>query len=239
MKTAIVVATNCLTFNIETIPDPDMPEEVLPQGPTTADLDNLSAPSNYKDEVKIAEYLKNARAKAIVEGEKKALEDLKEMAILPVASKIICLSTKWEDSPTQTIFGDDEESILEFLTAQILEHKPRKFISFNGKSFDVPHLMIKAVQHEIYIPFGAMLKRFSTNPHLDVYEILSFYGAHRKGNLTAWAQRMGVVQPVGKGFMVHEWWQKGEWENIKAHCASNVESTYALACRTESVFPVW
>lgn len=207
-----------MVFNIETVPDPDMPEEVMPLFPTA---ENVKAPSNWKDPEKIKQYV-DEKVKDLSSSYQ---DELKEYGILPVSSKIVCISQCIDNRPVESIFGESEEELVKHFAEVVERSNIRQYVTFNGKSFDVPHLMIKFVQHRIHIPFGGMTKRYATYPHTDVYELLSFFGAHRKGNLTAWAQRFGLAEPYGKGSMVYEWWKAGDFDSISKHCASNVEST--------------
>src|SRR3989344_4328732 len=76
-----------------------------------------------------------------------------------------------------------------------------EFISFNGRAFDVPFLMIRSAIHKIRIPINLMPPRFASNTnHIDLLEQLTFYGSmRRKGNLHMWCRAFGIKSPKADG----------------------------------------
>ncbi len=74
-------------------------------------------------------------------------------------------------------------------------------ISFNGRAFDVPFMMVRSAIHKIRPPVNLMPPRFSSNAnHIDLMDQLSFYGTVRKkGNLHMWCRAFGIKSPKADG----------------------------------------
>lgn len=83
-------------------------------------------------------------------------------------------------------------------------HYPQ-FITFNGRSFDAPFLMVRSAVHGIRPSKDLMRGRYFSqqNPnaiHIDLYDQLSFYGAvRRKGSLHLWSRVFGIESPKAGG----------------------------------------
>lgn len=79
--------------------------------------------------------------------------------------------------------------------------KYQQFITFNGRAFDVPFLMMRSAVYQIRPSINLMPPRYSsTSAHIDLLDQLTFYGAVRKkGNLHLWARTFGIKSPKDKG----------------------------------------
>lgn len=79
------------------------------------------------------------------------------------------------------------------------------FITFNGRGFDVPFLMVRSAVHGIRPTKNLMRSRYlyQQNPnaiHIDLQDQLSFYGAlRRKGSLHLWSRVFGIESPKAGG----------------------------------------
>jgi DNA polymerase elongation subunit (family B) len=79
------------------------------------------------------------------------------------------------------------------------------FITFNGRSFDIPFLVIRSALKGIKPTKDLMRGRYlyQNNPdalHIDLLEQLSFYGAtRRKGSLHLWSRAFGIPSPKSAG----------------------------------------
>lgn len=76
-----------------------------------------------------------------------------------------------------------------------------EFISFNGRGFDVPFIMIRSAIHGIRPTKDLMSNRYLSSQkynakHIDLLDQLSFYGAvRRKGNLHLWSRAFKIESP--------------------------------------------
>lgn len=83
--------------------------------------------------------------------------------------------------------------------------KYNTFVSFNGRPFDVPFMMIRSAVYKIKPSVDLMSYRYMRNQyagarHIDLLDQLSFYGAvRRKGNLHLYCRAFGIKSPKAKG----------------------------------------
>ncbi len=79
------------------------------------------------------------------------------------------------------------------------------FVTYNGRSFDVPFLMIRSAIHDIRPTKDLMRGRYvyQHSPdaiHIDLQDQLTFYGAVRKkGGLHLWSRAFGIESPKSEG----------------------------------------
>ena len=77
-----------------------------------------------------------------------------------------------------------------------------KIITFNGKSFDIPFIKIRAAILGIQIP-PLSSRKYETDRHFDVREILTNFGANQKGTLKEWSIVFGCEPPKDSGKDIH------------------------------------
>jgi hypothetical protein len=83
--------------------------------------------------------------------------------------------------------------------------KYKEFVSFNGRGFDVPFIMVRSAVHRIKPSKNLMSNRYLSMQryeakHIDLLDQLTFYGAVRKkGNLHLWSRAFGIKSPKGEG----------------------------------------
>ncbi len=84
--------------------------------------------------------------------------------------------------------------------------KYQHFITFNGRGFDIPFLMIRSAVHGIRPTKDLMQGRYawqqrnSDAVHIDLFDQLTFYGAlRRKGGLHLWSRAFGIKSPKSGG----------------------------------------
>ena len=81
----------------------------------------------------------------------------------------------------------------------------QEFISFNGRAFDVPFLMVRSAIRGIRPSKDLMSNRYLNSQkydskHIDLLDQLSFYGAvWKKGNLHLWSRAFGIESPKAQG----------------------------------------
>lgn len=83
--------------------------------------------------------------------------------------------------------------------------KYQQFITFNGRGFDAPFLMIRSAVHGIRPTKDLMRGRYLSQQsfdavHIDLQDQLTFYGAvRRKGGLHLWSRAFGIESPKASG----------------------------------------
>jgi len=80
-----------------------------------------------------------------------------------------------------------------------------EFISFNGRSFDVPYILVRGAKYKIRPSKDLMSNRYLSSQkfgakHVDLLDQLTFYGSVRKkGSLHMWTRLFGIKSPKEEG----------------------------------------
>lgn len=95
-----------------------------------------------------------------------------------------------------------EKEMLESFWQGALQYE--NFVSFNGRGFDVPFLMLRSAIHKIKPTKNLMSNRYLSLQrgchHVDLMDQLSFYGAtRRKGSLHLYCRAFGITSPKTSG----------------------------------------
>lgn len=116
------------------------------------------------------------------------------------------------------------------------------FVSFNGRGFDVPFLMVRSAIHGIRptknLMAGRYLDKQSFNAlHVDLLDQLSFYGAvRRKGNLHLWSRAFGIKSPKADGVTgdeVGKLFRTGKYLEIAKYNVGDLRATKELYLKWE------
>ncbi len=141
---------------------------------------------------------------------------------------------------------DEKELISNFLN--FIDKKNPKLVSFNGRAFDMPLLMVRAMKYSLSVPAyfetnNQMLNktkwdnyryRFSDRFHVDVMDHISEFGAVRGLKLDLLCSMMGIPGKFDvSGDQVLELYYKDELRKINEYCQSDVLNTYWLYLRYE------
>ncbi len=117
------------------------------------------------------------------------------------------------------------------------------YITFNGKGFDCPFLMLRSLILGITPTRNLDTRRYSVKPHCDLLEVLSFFGATRKFTLQFWCQTLGIEDPkakFGDGSHVQEAYKKGRIEDIIEYNLADLVATARLyQIVDERLLSVW
>lgn len=112
------------------------------------------------------------------------------------------------------------------------------FVTFNGRGFDVPFLMIRSMIHGVQPSKNLMTFRYLSQmpynaKHVDLYDQLSFYGAvwKNKGSLHMWCQALGITSPKAQGVDgndVKKLFETGKAKDIALYNGRDLSATAAL-----------
>jgi DNA polymerase elongation subunit (family B) len=113
------------------------------------------------------------------------------------------------------------------------------FVTFNGRAFDVPFLILRSMVHGITptrdLMEGRYLYQQRDARHVDLQEQLSFYGAtHRKQPLHLYCRALGIVSPKEQGVSgddVAGLFKDGKYLDIAKYNALDVAATTELYLR--------
>ncbi|MBS3944091.1 MAG: ribonuclease H-like domain-containing protein [Melioribacter sp.] len=109
--------------------------------------------------------------------------------------------------------------------------KSEKVITFNGRNFDIPFLMIRSAMLQTKPSKNLMKYRYDSKEHIDLLDQLTFYGSTRKFNLDFYCHSFGIKSPKSKGITgmeVKELYKAGRIKEIAIYCSEDVKATYEL-----------
>jgi DNA polymerase elongation subunit (family B) len=111
------------------------------------------------------------------------------------------------------------------------------FVTFNGRAFDVPFLMVRSALAGIRPSKNLLANRYlnyhpSNARHIDLLDQLTFYGAMRKkGSLHLWCRAFGIESPKSQGVDgddVKALYDHGKSADIARYNARDLEATTLL-----------
>ena len=106
-----------------------------------------------------------------------------------------------------------------------------KFVTFNGRSFDCPFILVRSAVHRISPLRDLMPNRYG-DTHIDLFDQLTFYGAtRRKFSLDMWCRTFGIRSPKADGitgYEVKDLFRQGRHLDIARYCAGDLRATAEL-----------
>jgi uncharacterized protein YprB with RNaseH-like and TPR domain len=185
---------------------------------------------------------------------KKALVNIKEgLGFSPLTGQIVALgvydcdkekgAVYFQGSVQDKPFEDDGVSFKPMSEKKMLEcfwegaKQYDEFISFNGRAFDVPFLLIRSAVHGIRATKDLMSNRYLSSQkfgakHVDLLDQLTFYGAaQRKGSLHLWCRAFGIKSPKEddiSGDEVSKFFKAGKCADIARYNAGDLKATKQL-----------
>lgn len=109
--------------------------------------------------------------------------------------------------------------------------KTDKVITFNGRNFDIPFLMLRSAMLNIKPSVNLIHNRYNITHHIDLLDQFTFYGITRKFNLDFYCHAFGITSPKSKGISgmeVKELYKAGKVKDIAVYCGEDVKATYEL-----------
>lgn len=103
-------------------------------------------------------------------------------------------------------------------------------ITFNGRNFDLPFLMMRSAMLQIKVTKNFMSYRYG-DEHIDLLEQFTFYGATRKFNLDFYCKAFGIESPKTaevSGMEVKNLYDAGRIKDIAVYCSRDIYATYQL-----------
>lgn len=111
------------------------------------------------------------------------------------------------------------------------------FVTFNGRAFDAPFLMIRSAAHEIKPSRNIMPNRYLSGQkfgtqHIDLSDQLTFYGAVRRLPKLHFVTKAFNIESPKEGGMsgeeVPQAFKDGRYEEIARYCMDDVVATQKL-----------
>jgi len=188
--------------------------------------------------------------------EKESDERLKEIKIddairytslYPFTSKIIAIGIFDADKEKSYVYYESEKAE-EWISEKNVHYKglsepemlnsfwkiigvTDQLISFNGKNFDGPFIMMRSALNKIKPSKNLVPKKFDSTFHLDLLEQFTYFGLTRKFNLDFYCRAFGVISPKSKGISgmeVRTLYEAGRIKDIAVYCADDIYATFQL-----------
>ncbi|OGL65581.1 hypothetical protein A3B21_03395 [Candidatus Uhrbacteria bacterium RIFCSPLOWO2_01_FULL_47_24] len=184
-----------------------------------------------------------------------ALKELKDgLGFSPLTGQIVAIgvldfekdkAVVYFQAPGQD-FGDFEEDGVTF--RQMTEKEMlqsfwngakqyQEFVTFNGRGFDAPFLILRSAIHGIRPTFDLMSNRYLSRQwngqrHVDLMDQMSFYGAtRRKGSLHLYCRAFGIKSPKSEGITgddVGPLFKDGKFKEIAKYNVGDLHATKEL-----------
>ncbi len=221
------------------------------------DIETAGLPPEVFDDVQ-QEYLFREAGKIPddVERQQKREEIARLFSLWPLTAQVVCIGMLNTDSGKGQVLylaedyeeGEEEPGAVKFvpcmdesemLTAfwDVAKHYDG-IVTFNGRGFDVPFLYLRSAVLNVPISRKDWLGyRYTTEPHCDLAEQLTFYnvsgrdGAARKFNLDFYCKAFGIDSPKAhgvSGYQVPEMLAQGRQREIAEYCLRDVRATVEL-----------
>lgn len=206
----------------------DLESHAIPDAATYL-TEPVDAPSNYTKPEAIAAYVAKAKQAQL---DKAALDiDLARIVCFGTIDSTLnpvpethVLKDQTQEMTLLGAFFDDEFSSRNTADWPIL-------VTFNGLGFDLPLLLRRALYLGVKAP-NIQIDRFK-HPHvIDLMDLLSYSGKMKPHSLSFYCQRFGIpLNDENSGKDIAALIAADNWAAVEAHCASDVQATYALAKR--------
>ncbi len=139
------------------------------------------------------------------------------------------LFDEFKEGNVAFVSGSEKEILAKFWE-QI--RKYQQFVTFNGRVFDCPFLMIRSAINRVKTTKNLMPNRYSGTTHVDLMDQLTFYDAvRRRFSLHMWCKAFGIESPKEEGMtglQVKEYYQKGRYKEIARYCLADIKATKRL-----------
>jgi predicted PolB exonuclease-like 3'-5' exonuclease len=215
------------------------------------DIETVGAPWEEHDAY-VREYLIKGMSEAEAEEEKR------RGALSPFTGRIVAIgvvnaetgrSCAMYEVPGQTEVITRKEGMRTLISGserQILEKfwdyldKDDRFISFNGRQFDGPFLMIRSAIRGIVPKRDLVGNRYRFHPNCDLREVLNFNGTMNprqiRFNLDLACKTFGIISSKTEGMdgrAVQTLYNAGRYEDIAVYCLEDVRATCELYLKLE------
>jgi DNA polymerase elongation subunit (family B) len=106
-----------------------------------------------------------------------------------------------------------------------------QIITFNGRGFDAPFLILRSAVHKIKPTKELMPNRYNMS-HVDLLDVLTFYGSvRRKFSLHMWCRAFGIKSPKEEGVTGYEvpvLFTQQQYLTIAKYCVGDLYATKEL-----------
>lgn len=182
------------------------------------------------------------------ENDEKIEEVKKNLNLHPLTAQVLCIALYNPDSKQGKVFFQSDtneeyrsnDSTCHFVSGsekEILQKfwdvitKYEQFITFNGRSFDCPFLMLRSAVLGIQPTRNLMPYRYDTKIHCDLLEQFTFYQTTRRFSLDFYCKSFGIESPKTKGITgldMKMLYEAKRYRDIAEYCYGDVLATAEL-----------
>ncbi|MFH1769375.1 MAG: ribonuclease H-like domain-containing protein [Parcubacteria group bacterium] len=182
------------------------------------------------------------------QNELKKLKD--ETGLSPLTGSIVCIGVLDVEKDKGAVYFQAPDSDIKETEENGIKFKPMtekemlenfwqgvtkydQVVTFNGRSFDAPFLMLRSAIHGIKPSKNLMPYRYATDTnHLDLYDQMSFYGSSRKkGGLHLYCRAFNIESPKKDGMSgdnVTKMFKEKKYKEIAEYNADDIKATKEL-----------
>lgn len=213
------------------------------------DIETLGFPLESLDEERQAYLLKFAKT------EEEKVEAIQRLNLNPFTAQVIAIGMLNPDSNQGKVFYQapkqeptfSEDGLVEFVSCSEEEmlqefwktmNHYAQFITFNGRTFDCPFLMLRSALLGIKSTRNLLPYRYNATEHCDLMEQLTFYGSFRKFNLDFYCKGFGIKSPKSEGITgldLGPLFSEGRFLEIARYCLGDVKATAELYHRWQNL----
>jgi DNA polymerase elongation subunit (family B) len=216
------------------------------------DIETLGFPVESFDETQQTYLLKFAETDA------DRVEAIQRLNLYPTTAQIIAVGMLnpetnrgkilFQSDETLDYYSDNElvhfksgneKNILEQFWFDIGHYD--QFVTFNGRAFDCPFLMMRSAILQVQPTRNLMPYRYDATVHCDLLDQFTFYGALRKFNLDFYCKSFGIDSPKMQGVTgldMKQLTEEKRFQEIAEYNLRDLQATAELFKRWEKFLSV-
>ena len=180
--------------------------------------------------------------------EEKREEAERYLSLYPFTAKLIAIGMLNTETNGTLVLYDDENVEEVFVEEKEIKYKcvsetemlklfwnyiskTDKVITFNGRNFDIPFLMLRSAMLGVKPSNNLISNRYNITHHIDLLDQFTYYGITRKFNLDFYCHAFGIKSPKSKGITgmeIKELYKAGKIKDIAVYCGEDVKATNEL-----------
>jgi DNA polymerase elongation subunit (family B) len=206
------------------------------------DIETLAQPFESFDEASQIYLTKLAKT------EEERIEAIQKLSLSPLTARVAAIAMLNPDTQqgkvlylgpgeNQSLLDNGQVMLVPCTEKEILEgfwkavSSFRQIITFNGRGFDCPFVMVRSAILGVRPSKNLMGNRYATQDHCDLLEQFSFYGATRRFNLDFYCKAFGIGSPKEEGITgadVGRLYEEKRYRDIAEYCMRDVRATAKL-----------
>ncbi len=182
------------------------------------------------------------------ENDDKIEEVKKNLNLHPLTAQILCIALHNPDTRKGKVFFQSdtkdeyrsEDGLCTFISGSEREILERfweiipsydQFITFNGRGFDCPFILLRSAMLGIKTSRNLMPYRYDPDIHCDLLDQFTYYHVTRRFSLDFYCKAFGISSPKGKGITgldMRKLFDGKEYRSIAEYCYGDVLATAEL-----------